>query len=116
MAKTARAPEHQVTIPNTILINNDLSNGEKLILGEIIWLQNYNERKTGELFCYPSNFYLQSVFGYKSERAVIKIISSLAEKEYIRILKNPHGSYRRIRYDFNKCFERDIILGLVKPK
>lgn len=115
MIKTATIPQHQLVIPNTILIENNLSNAEKLILGEIIFLQNLNESKKGDHFCYATNFYLKCVFNYKSERAVNLIIKSLADKGYIRVLQNPHGSYRRIKYDFNKCFERDIELGLVKP-
>ena len=116
MSKTTTMPTHQLMIPNTILVDNNLTHAEKLILGEIIWLQNHHEKKTGEAFCYPSNFYLQCVFNYKSERGVILVLNSLANKGYIRILKNPHSNYRRLKYNFDKCFERDVIIGLVKPQ
>lgn len=116
MEKMAKMPEHQLTIPNSLILDENLSWHEKVVLSEIIWLQNLNSRKNNQEYCHASNFYLKSFMQFKSERAITDIISNLAKKGYIRILVNAHGSFRRVKYDFDKCFERDIALGLIKRK
>lgn len=116
MDKMAQIPSHQLIVPNTIYIDTNLKGNEKLVLSEIVWLQNYNFKRKGQKFCTPSNFYFRSILGLKSDRAITDIIAKLKQDGYIRELPNSKGSFRKLQYDFNKCFERDVILGVVKPE
>ena len=65
-------------IPAEILLNKDLSDKEKVILAMILYL---SEEK-GSYFA--SNKYIASIVNVTHER-VSKIISSLRDKEYIRV-------------------------------
>ena len=65
-------------IPTEILLNNDLSDKEKIILSMILYLSD----ETGS--CFASNQYIASIVNVTSNR-VSKIISSLKDKKYIRI-------------------------------
>ena len=108
-------PRHSLSIPNTILLASDLTPIEKLVLSEIIWLQDFNEKENkGKYYSYASNLYFKAVFGI-SIRQVSRIINNLSQMGYIKPLKYINGDFRHIAYNYQKCFERDIILGL-KPK
>ena len=65
-------------IPAEILLNNDLSDKEKIILSMILYLSD----ETGS--CFASNKYIASIVNVTSDR-VSKIVSSLKEKNYIQI-------------------------------
>lgn len=106
-------PRHTLTIPNTILLASDLNAIEKMVLSEIIWMQDYNASQTQAYYCYASNFYFKAVFNINTRQAQ-NIISNLVKKGYIRLLKYQNGDFRHIAYIFDKCFERDIALGLKK--
>ena len=112
--KRARLPQHTLTVSNTILLATDLVAIEKLVLSEIIWMQDYNSVHNQAYYCMASNFYFKVVFGI-STRQVTNIISSLCNKGYIKVVKYQNGDLRHLSYDYNKCFERDIALGLKNP-
>lgn len=96
-------PTHDLTIPNAVLCARNLDTTEKLILSEVIWLQNCNDHKNGsDTYCYASNFYFQMVFNL-SKKQVIKCIKSLTEKGYIKIVKYQNGDFRHIRYNKDMC-------------
>ena len=65
-------------IPAEILLNVELSDKEKIILAMILYLSE--ETKS----CFASNKYIANIVNVTSDR-VSKIISSLKEKEYIRV-------------------------------
>jgi len=65
-------------IPAEILLNKDLSDKEKIILSMILYLSE--ETKS----CFASNKYIASIANVTANR-VSKIISSLKEKEYIKV-------------------------------
>lgn len=65
-------------IPVEILLNKDLSDKEKIILSMILYLSE--ETKS----CFASNKYIASIVNVTANR-VSKIISSLKEKQYIKV-------------------------------
>ena len=65
-------------IPAEILLNNDLSDKEKIILSMILYLSD----ETGS--CFASNKYIASIVNVTSDR-VSKIVSSLKEKGYVDV-------------------------------
>ena len=65
-------------IPAEIILNKDLSDKEKIILAIILYL---SEETKG---CFASNKYIANIVNVTHER-VSKIISSLRDKEYIRV-------------------------------
>ena len=65
-------------IPVEVLLNKDLSDKEKIILSMILYLSD----ETGS--CFASNKYIASIVNVTANR-VSKIISSLKEKEYIKV-------------------------------
>ena len=65
-------------IPAEILLNKDLSDKEKIILSVILYLSE--ETKS----CFASNKYIASIVNVTANR-VSKIISSLKEKQYIKV-------------------------------
>ena len=65
-------------IPVEVLLNKDLSDKEKIILSMILYLSE--ETKS----CFASNKYIASIVNVTANR-VSKIISSLKEKEYIKV-------------------------------
>ena len=65
-------------IPAEILLNKDLSDKEKIILSMILYLSE--ETKS----CFTSNKYIASIVNVTANR-VSKIISSLKEKQYIKV-------------------------------
>ena len=65
-------------IPAEILLNDDLSDKEKIILSMILYLSE--ESKS----CFASNKYIANIVNVTHER-VSKIISSLKNKEYINV-------------------------------
>jgi len=108
--KVAHLPRHPLTIPITIYWSRDLNALDKLILAEIIWLQDYDKDKRG--YAYPQNTYFRAVFNI-SNRQVSKIISKIANLGYIKVTQQ--DGLRKISYNYSKCYERDIELHL-KPK
>ena len=65
-------------IPAGILLNEKLSDKEKIILSIILYLSD----ETGS--CFASNKYIASIVNVTSDR-VSKIVSSLKKKEYIEV-------------------------------
>ena len=65
-------------IPAEILLNEELTDKEKIILSMILYLSE--ETKS----CFASNKYIANIVNVTSDR-VSKIISSLKEKEYISV-------------------------------
>lgn len=65
-------------IPAEILFNKDLSDKEKIILSMVLYL---SEEKGS---CFASNKYIASIVNVTPER-VSKIISSLKDKEYVKV-------------------------------
>ena len=65
-------------IPAEILLNNDLSDKEKIILSMILYLSD----ETGS--CFASNKYIANIVNVTADR-VSKIISSLRAKNYIKV-------------------------------
>ena len=65
-------------IPVEVLLNKDLSDKEKIILSMILYLSE--ETKS----CFASNKYIANIINVTANR-VSKIISSLKEKEYIKV-------------------------------
>jgi len=65
-------------IPSDILLNEDLSDKEKIILSMILYLSE--ESKS----CFASNKYIANIVNVTHER-VSKIISSLKNKKYINV-------------------------------
>ena len=82
-------------IPAEILLNNDLSDKEKIILSMILYLSD----ETGS--CFASNKYIACIVNVTSDR-VSKIVSSLKEKGYVDV---------NIKYkiDTKEIEERQII-------
>lgn len=65
-------------IPTEILLNNDLSDKEKIVLSMVLYLSD----DTGS--CFASNKYIASIVNVTSDR-VSKIVSSLKEKGYVDV-------------------------------
>ena len=65
-------------IPIEILLNNDLSDKEKIVLSMVLYLSD----DTGS--CFASNKYIASIVNVTSDR-VSKIVSSLKKKGYIEV-------------------------------
>lgn len=65
-------------IPAEVLLNKDLSDKEKIILSMILYLSE--ETKS----CFASNKYIANIVNVTANR-VSKIISSLKEKQYIKV-------------------------------
>ena len=65
-------------IPAEILLNKDLSDKEKIILSMILYLSEETNS------CFASNKYIASIVNVTANR-VSKIISSLKEKQYIKV-------------------------------
>ncbi len=65
-------------IPAEVLLNEKLSDKEKIILSMILYLSD----ETGS--CFASNKYIASIVNVTSDR-VSKIISSLKDKTYIKV-------------------------------
>ena len=65
-------------IPAEILLNEDLSDKEKIILSMILYLSEENKS------CFASNKYIANIVNVTNER-VSKIISSLKDKGYISV-------------------------------
>ena len=116
MEKKAKMPTHQLTIPNTVFIDDNIHGNEKLLLSEIIWMQDYNEKHNGVKYCQASNFYFRMILGLKSERAITDLIAKLKDMGYIKELPYCKGNFRRLVYNFEKCFWRDVVIGHTKPR
>ena len=97
-------PKHELTIPNKILIAPNLNANEKIVLSEIIWMQDYNTKHNQGYYCYVSNGYLHFLIGV-TRRQITKIISDLVEKGYIKILKSQCGDFRHISYNKELCID-----------
>ena len=69
-------------IPVDILLNEDLSDKEKIILSMILYLSE--ERKS----CFASNKYIANIVNVTHER-VSKIISALKDKGYVSVKLKP---------------------------
>ena len=82
-------------IPAKILLNNDLSDKEKIILSMILYLSD----ETGS--CFASNKYIASIVNVTSDR-VSKIVSSLKEKGYVDV-------NLKYKLDTKEIEERQII-------
>ena len=82
-------------IPAEILLNNDLSDKEKIILSMILYLSD----ETGS--CFASNKYIASIVNVTSDR-VSKIISSLKDKGYVDV-------NLKYKIDTKEIDERQII-------
>ena len=65
-------------IPTEILLNEELTDKEKLILAMILYL---SEEKSS---CFASNKYIANIVNVTADR-VSKIISSLRDKNYIKV-------------------------------
>ena len=68
----------ELWIPAEILLNEDLSDKEKIILSMILYLSE--ETKS----CFASNKYIANIVNVTADR-VSKIISSLRDKNYIKV-------------------------------
>ena len=82
-------------IPAEILLNEDLSDKEKIILAIILYLSE--ETKS----CFASNKYIASIVNVTSNR-VSKIISSLKDKGYVDV-------NLKYKIDTKEIVERQII-------
>ena len=81
--------------PAEIILNNDLSDKEKIILSMILYLSD----ETGS--CFASNKYIVSIVNVTSDR-VLKIVSSLKEKGYVDV-------NLKYKIDTKEIEERQII-------
>ena len=84
-------------IPAEILLNNDLSDKEKIILSMILYLSD----ETGS--CFASNKYIASIVNVTSDR-VSKIISSLKDKGYVDV----NFKYKKVTKEIEKRQIRPI--------
>ena len=82
-------------IPAEILLNNNLSDKEKIILSMVLYLSD----ETGS--CFASNKYIASIVNVTSDR-VSKIVSSLKDKGYIEV-------NLKYKIDTKEIEERQII-------
>ena len=82
-------------IPAEILLNNDLSDKEKIILSMVLYLSD----ETGS--CFASNKYIASIVNVTSDR-VSKIVSSLKDKGYVDV-------NLKYKIDTKEIGERQII-------
>lgn len=113
MVNEVSMPRHQLVIPNTILVNDTLSCIEKMVISELIWLQDYGERCKLQQFSYANNYYLARVCNV-SKRTISDTIKNLVQKGFLHVRVYASGNIRRLTYDKQKCFERDIALNLKK--
>ena len=84
-------------IPAEILLNNDLSDKEKIILSMVLYLSD----ETGS--CFASNKYIASIVNVTSDR-VSKIISSLKDKGYVDV----NLKYKKVTKEIEKRQIRPI--------
>ena len=108
-------------IPVEILLNKDLSDKEKIILSMILYLSE--ETKS----CFASNKYIASIVNVTANR-VSKIISSLKEKQYIKVklkykdkiynytINNIWEEEKTGYIHINKTKENQLILTTCSPK
>ena len=82
-------------IPAEILLNNDLSYKEKIVLSMILYLSD------GTGSCFASNKYIASIVNVTSDR-VSKIVSSLKDKGYVDV-------NLKYKIDTKEIEERQII-------
>ena len=82
-------------IPAEILLNNDLSDKEKIVLSMVLYLSD----DTGS--CFASNKYIASIVNVTSDR-VSKIVSSLKDKGYVDV-------NLKYKIDTKEIEERQII-------
>lgn len=82
-------------IPAEILLNNDLSDKEKIVLSMVLYLSD----DTGS--CFASNKYIASIVNVTSDR-VSKIVSSLKDKGYVDV-------NLKYKIDTKEIKERQII-------
>lgn len=82
-------------IPAEILLNNDLSYKEKIVLSMVLYLSD----DTGS--CFASNKYIASIVNVTSDR-VSKIVSSLKDKGYVDV-------NLKYKIDTKEIKERQII-------
>lgn len=82
-------------IPAEILLNNDLSYKEKIVLSMVLYLSD----DTGS--CFASNKYIASIVNVTSDR-VSKIVSSLKDKGYVDV-------NLKYKIDTKEIEERQII-------
>ena len=82
-------------IPAEILLNNDLSDKEKIVLSMILYLSD------GTGSCFASNKYIASIVNVTSDR-VSKIVSSLKDKGYVDV-------NLKYKIDTKEIEERQII-------
>lgn len=82
-------------IPAEILLNNDLSDKEKIVLSMVLYLSD----ATGS--CFASNKYIASIVNVTSDR-VSKIVSSLKDKGYVDV-------NLKYKIDTKEIEERQII-------
>lgn len=82
-------------IPAEILLNNDLSDKEKIVLSMVLYLSD----DTGS--CFASNKYIANIVNVTSDR-VSKIVSSLKEKGYVDV-------NLKYKIDTKEIEERQII-------
>lgn len=82
-------------IPAEILLNNNLSDKEKIVLSMVLYLSD----DTGS--CFASNKYIASIVNVTSDR-VSKIVSSLKEKGYVDV-------NLKYKIDTKETEERQII-------
>lgn len=105
-------PTRSLIMPNAVWMASDLTSTEKMILSEIIFLQDYGEAHKNKVCCWADNFYFMGVFGI-SKRQASQSISNLAQKGYIEARYSNHNE-RILVYNYEKCFATEIKLG--KPK
>jgi len=70
-----------IWIPKEILLNNEISDKEKILLSIILYLSTELD------YCFCSNRYLSKILGVTINR-VSKLISSLKNKGYIEVILN----------------------------
>ena len=88
-------------IPAEILLNEDLTDKEKLILSMILYLSN----ETGSSFA--SNKYVASIVNITADR-VSKIISSLKKKGYIEVVLKFKAEYNKKEFDLEWKYTNKI--------
>lgn len=82
-------------IPAEILLNNELSDKEKIVLSMVLYLSD----DTGS--CFASNKYIANIVNVTSDR-ILKIVSSLKEKGYVDV-------NLKYKIDAKEIEERQII-------
>ena len=97
-------PTHSLELSNKLLLDKILSSDEKILLAEIIWLQDNNTKYNKTDYCYASNYYFSFILN-KKIRQIGRYVSSLHQKGYIEFLKYQKGDNRRIKYIPEKCID-----------